>query len=171
MWRQWTVKGSSRDLFEGNIPELVSEYWEETRKLQSWSKSYAKSIGPGVVAMSTCVYKTVLRRTIRGVLCAYHEQQIMWDFEIMAVKITLLHLCVVTPSSALKVEKACFSDMLISTYKSTRRHNPEKHHQQKCMTALCMMSVLATYHQVYSVSWRKKPTYRKERLILTLLKR
>jgi hypothetical protein len=31
-----------------------------------------------------------------------------------------------SPFSALKMDKVCFYDMLVSTYKFTSRHNPEK---------------------------------------------
>jgi hypothetical protein len=35
--------------------------------------------------------------------------------------------------SALKMEAACSSETLVSTYESTRRHNPEeRRHQQAC---------------------------------------
>jgi hypothetical protein len=33
------------------------------------------------------------------------------------------------PSSSLKMEAGCFSKTLVSTYKSTRRHNPEEQHR------------------------------------------
>jgi hypothetical protein len=33
------------------------------------------------------------------------------------------------PSSALKMEAVCSSETMISTYKSTRRHNPEEQHR------------------------------------------
>jgi hypothetical protein len=32
------------------------------------------------------------------------------------------------PSSALKTNTLCFSETLVSTYESARRHNPEEHH-------------------------------------------
>jgi hypothetical protein len=36
-----------------------------------------------------------------------------------------------SPSSAVKMETVCFSDALVSTYESTRRHNPEEVHRRE----------------------------------------
>jgi hypothetical protein len=38
---------------------------------------------------------------------------------------------ILSSSSALKVEIVCFSEILLSTYKSTWRQNPEEHHYWK----------------------------------------
>jgi hypothetical protein len=43
---------------------------------------------------------------------------------------SILFFCDVTPW-ALKMETVCFSETLVSTYESTRRHNPEQHRPGK----------------------------------------
>jgi hypothetical protein len=40
-----------------------------------------------------------------------------------------------------KMEAVCFSETLVTTYKTTRRHNPEYHNSQGTMNFTCFLCV------------------------------
>jgi hypothetical protein len=44
------------------------------------------------------------------------------------LSMAMLFLWVLTPSVALKKERVCLSETLVSSYESTRHHNPEEQH-------------------------------------------
>jgi hypothetical protein len=84
---------------------------------------------------------------------------------------SMLDFWVVTPrgSSALKMEAACSSETLVSTYMSPRRYNPEQQHRQMTInffTAFCDVqkitrgkdkktSSMYLHHSVEGYRWRE----------------
>jgi hypothetical protein len=153
---------SIRDLLQCTIPAAVTYFnvlsQQSSRstenkhdKPQSWSEPHANPIGSGVVAIFTSVYKTVCRRIIQGVLCKYHVSRTTRNVrfeDLTAVKMTMLHLWVVRPSSALKMKTVCFSEKFVSTYESTQRHNPDEQHRQQCNYAVHHVSVANTLSSI-----------------------
>jgi hypothetical protein len=73
-------------------------------------------------------------------------------------------------TTALKMETICFLETLVSTYKSTRRHNPEEQHWLHVLrmkTLHCLIIIrLLSYSSLMIDTIKQKPLPRKLNMLM-----
>jgi hypothetical protein len=87
-----------------------------------------------VLPAVACLVSALNADTLTEIITSYIKVLVTLRMVMMMFWVVTLCRFIVSPSSALKMERGCFSEMLVSTYKSTQPYNLEKQH---CKGASC----------------------------------